>query len=53
MRPEALDALRMDRESVLARHFPLLEAAGEGESAAGGDAGGDVATLDSDTDSGL
>jgi DNA-directed RNA polymerase subunit beta' len=53
VRPEALDALRMDRESVLARHFPLLEAAGEGESAAGGDAGGDVATLDSDTDSGL
>ncbi|MFM9025785.1 MAG: DNA-directed RNA polymerase subunit beta', partial [Planctomycetaceae bacterium] len=26
VRPEALDALRMDRESMLARHFPLLAA---------------------------
>ena len=47
VRPEALDALRMDRESVLARHFPLLEAAGDGEATAGGD----VATLDSDAES--
>jgi DNA-directed RNA polymerase subunit beta' len=27
VRPEALDSLRMDRENVLARQFPLLEAA--------------------------
>jgi DNA-directed RNA polymerase subunit beta' len=50
VRPEALDALRMDRENVLARHFPLLDAATEGEAASGGEAAGDVATLDSDAE---
>jgi len=35
VRPEALDALRMDRENVLARHFPLLAAGGEEAAAAG------------------
>jgi DNA-directed RNA polymerase subunit beta' len=35
VRPEALDALRMDRESALARHFPLLEAANGDEAPAG------------------
>jgi hypothetical protein len=37
VRPEALDALRMDRENVLARHFPLLEAATADETASVGD----------------
>ena len=45
VRPEALDALRIDRENVLARHFPLLEAAAEGGSPGAGESGGDVATL--------
>jgi DNA-directed RNA polymerase subunit beta' len=47
VRPEALDALRMDRESVLARHFPLLEAA-TGDATASGDA----VTVESDAGSG-
>ncbi|MFM9058743.1 MAG: hypothetical protein ACKOSQ_06445, partial [Planctomycetaceae bacterium] len=34
VRPEALDALRMDRDSMLARHFPLLAAAEETAGAA-------------------
>jgi DNA-directed RNA polymerase subunit beta' len=33
VRPEALDALRLDRENVLARQFPLLEAAVGNEAA--------------------
>jgi DNA-directed RNA polymerase subunit beta' len=53
VRPEALDALRMDRENVLSRHFPLLDAAGEGDLATGGEPAADVATLDSDAESGL
>jgi DNA-directed RNA polymerase subunit beta' len=43
VRPEALESLRLDRENVLARQFPLLEAAAAGEEAVAG--GGDVATL--------
>ncbi len=31
VRPEAIEALRMDRENVLTRQFPLLEAVGEGD----------------------
>ena len=30
VRPEALDALRIDRENVLTRQFPLLEASPAG-----------------------
>jgi len=45
VRPEALDALRIDRENVLARHFPLLEAAGEAVAAPADAGGGEVATL--------
>ena len=49
VRPEALEAMRMDRENVLARQFPLLEAVLGGETAAGAEqAAGDVATLDGD-----
>ena len=47
VRPEALDALRIERENVLARQFPLLEAALGGEIEAGAEpAAGDVATLE-------
>jgi DNA-directed RNA polymerase subunit beta' len=47
VRPEALDALRIERENVLTRQFPLLEAVQEGgDAGAAGDAGGQVATLD-------
>ncbi len=48
VRPEALESLRMDRENVLARQFPLLEAAvaGEGLADAAVAAGGEVATLE-------
>jgi len=46
VRPEALDALRIDRENVLTRHFPLLEAAAEGSAPAADEHGGDVATLE-------
>ncbi|MFM8734007.1 MAG: DNA-directed RNA polymerase subunit beta' [Pirellulales bacterium] len=45
VRPEALESLRMDRENVLARQFPLLEAATAGD--AEGVAAGEVATLES------
>jgi DNA-directed RNA polymerase subunit beta' len=46
VRPEALESLRLDRENVLARQFPLLEAAAAGDGAV--EAVGDVATLASD-----
>ncbi|MFM9196899.1 MAG: hypothetical protein ACKOWG_14375, partial [Planctomycetia bacterium] len=49
VRPEALDALRIDRENVLTRQFPLLEASpagGELSPSAEGD--GQVATLGGD-----
>jgi DNA-directed RNA polymerase subunit beta' len=47
VRPEALDALRLDRESLLTRQFPLLETAAEGEAAeASGDGAASVATLE-------
>jgi DNA-directed RNA polymerase subunit beta' len=49
VRPEALEALRIDRENLLARQFPLLEAALGAETASAGDqATADVATLDGD-----
>jgi DNA-directed RNA polymerase subunit beta' len=41
VRPEALDALRIDRDNVLTRQFPLLEAAPlGGDSIPVGEAGG-------------
>jgi DNA-directed RNA polymerase subunit beta' len=47
VRPEALESLRMDRENVLARQFPLLEAAtASGDGAT--EATGDVAALAAD-----
>ncbi|MEX0688286.1 MAG: DNA-directed RNA polymerase subunit beta', partial [Pirellulales bacterium] len=49
VRPEALEALRMDRENLLARQFPLLEAAGADAAAAESLAG--IATLEALTDS--
>ena len=46
VRPEALDALRLDRESLLSRQFPLLEAA-DGEAVEpGSESPASVATLD-------
>jgi DNA-directed RNA polymerase subunit beta' len=48
VRPEALESLRLDRENVLARQFPLLEAAGAGGEATAAEAGGDVATVGDD-----
>ena len=48
VRPEALESLRLDRENLLARQFPLLEAAapGEGsETTVAGESAGDVATI--------
>jgi DNA-directed RNA polymerase subunit beta' len=47
VRPEALESLRMDRENVLARQFPLLEAAGaeDGLADAALATGGDMGTL--------
>ena len=52
VRPEALDALRLDRDDVLARHFPLLEpAAAEDESGTAADeAAGQVATLEAEAE---
>jgi DNA-directed RNA polymerase subunit beta' len=47
VRPEALESLRMDRENVLARQFPLLEAAASADGATT-EATGDVATLAAD-----
>ncbi|MFM7034731.1 MAG: DNA-directed RNA polymerase subunit beta', partial [Planctomycetia bacterium] len=47
VRPEALESLRLDRESVLARDFPLLAAAPAGEDAPqSAETGADMATLD-------
>jgi DNA-directed RNA polymerase subunit beta' len=46
VRPEALDALRLDRENLLTRQFPLLEAAAEGEAAEAGGESASVATID-------
>jgi DNA-directed RNA polymerase subunit beta' len=52
VRPEALESLRMDRENILARQFPLLEAAVPGEGLAEGAlATGEVATLETAADS--
>ena len=48
VRPEALESLRLDRENVLARQFPLLEAATGGDAAAEGAASGDVVAVESD-----
>jgi len=46
VRPEALDALRIDRENVLTRQFPLLEAASVGgDTVASGETGNPVATI--------
>ncbi len=49
VRPEALDALRVDRENLLARQFPLLETAGA-LAAEAGEAPGGVATLEAPVD---
>ena len=46
VRPEALDALRLDRETVLTRQFPLLEAAQPGEELTLSSETGDVAMLE-------
>jgi DNA-directed RNA polymerase subunit beta' len=49
VRPEALESLRLDRENLLARQFPLLEAAGAeetAETAVAHEVAGDVATID-------
>jgi DNA-directed RNA polymerase subunit beta' len=47
VRPEALDALRIDRDNVLTRQFPLLEAAPlGGDAVPAGESGGQVATRD-------
>ena len=48
VRPEALEALRMDKDDLLARQFPLLDATPEAGAAGGPQAAGssDVATLE-------
>jgi DNA-directed RNA polymerase subunit beta' len=46
VRPEALESLRLDRESLLTRQFPLLEAAGGDGAEASGDAVSGVATVE-------
>ena len=49
VRPEALDALRIDRDNVLTRQFPLLEAApASADGALSGEGSSPVATLASD-----
>jgi DNA-directed RNA polymerase subunit beta' len=55
VRPEALESLRMDRETVLTRQFPLLEAARSGEDLKLALETGDLATLEEtkDTDEAL
>jgi DNA-directed RNA polymerase subunit beta' len=53
VRPEALDALRIDRDNVLARQFPLLEAAPSGPESLAGEVGEGVATLDPNGPEGL
>ena len=45
VRPEALDALRIDRDNVLTRQFPLLEAAPAGGDLSPSGEAGQVATL--------
>ena len=49
MRPEALESLRMDRENLLTRQFPLLEAPTEDEVRMALEGGGEVATMDADS----
>jgi DNA-directed RNA polymerase subunit beta' len=51
VRPEALESLRMDRESVLTRQFPLLESGPVGDGTAAVPEAGDVATVDGDAES--
>ncbi|MEI7781735.1 MAG: DNA-directed RNA polymerase subunit beta', partial [Planctomycetota bacterium] len=46
VRPEALESLRMDRETVLTRQFPLLEAAQPGDELKLASENGEVATLE-------
>ena len=46
VRPEALESLRLDRETVLTRQFPLLEAQQPGETLGLASEAADVATLD-------
>ena len=53
VRPEALESLRIDRENLLARQFPLLEAAAADEAAGAplaGEPAGDVATIDGEAE---
>jgi DNA-directed RNA polymerase subunit beta' len=49
VRPEALEALRFDPESILAKQFPLLEAVSD-EAAASVEPAGGVATLEAPAD---
>ena len=51
VRPQALESLRMDRESVLTRQFPLLESGPLGDGTAALSEAGDVATVDGDAES--
>jgi hypothetical protein len=46
VRPEALESLRLDRDNLLTRQFPLLEAAGGDGAEAGGEAISGVATVE-------
>ena len=50
VRPEALESLRLDRETVLTRQFPLLEAPQPGDELKIAPESGDVATLDGSQD---
>ena len=50
VRPEALEALRLDRENLLARQFPLLEAATGEAAEASSDPATGVATLEAPND---
>jgi DNA-directed RNA polymerase subunit beta' len=50
VRPEALESLRLDRENLLARQFPLLEAAGAEVAEVAGEAASGVATLEATGD---
>jgi DNA-directed RNA polymerase subunit beta' len=50
VRPEALDSLRIDRENILARNFPLLEAAAPGGDVVPSGQADPVATLDDGPD---
>jgi DNA-directed RNA polymerase subunit beta' len=51
VRPEALESLRLDRESVLTRQFPLLESGPLGDGTAANPEAGDVATVDGEAQS--